>query len=73
MSGHFASANKSTNKKVLVHPEAKKAIPASTNSDVLAPPKSWREKNRAAYNAKQKEIMRERRRKLKYDSEEEGT
>ena len=63
MTGHYASANKP----VL----AQKEDDVSTNKPLLA--QSWREKNRSAYNGKQRELMRERRRKLKYDSEEECT
>ena len=33
----------------------------------------WRDKNREKYNAYQRDLMREKRRKLKYDSEEDGT
>ena len=35
--------------------------------------KAWRDKNRVAYNDRQRELMREKKRGDKYDSEEEGT
>jgi len=35
--------------------------------------KAWRGKNRVAYNDRQRELMREKKRGDKYDSEEEGT
>ena len=53
-------------------PVKKVTTPVTTrkSSDAeIAKVKAWREKNRERYNAS----ARERRRKLKYDSEEEGT
>ena len=49
----------------------KEVIPVSNG--VSNRVKDWRDKNREKYNAGQRELMRERRRKAKYDSEEEGT
>ena len=68
-----------SNKEVLDHSKAEKPVIPESNSrsnrsniesnKVL----SWRDRNRARYNELQRELMRERRRRDKYDSEEEGT
>ena len=48
----------------------KPLLKAKTNKEMVY---AWREKNRKKYNDYQRELMLERKRGDKYDSEEEGT
>ena len=86
--GHYAEANnvrkipcvtkpvtKSLLKEAVIikptkYPVTKPLLKAKVNKDRTY---SWREKNRAKYNEYQRELMMERKRGDKYESEEEGT
>jgi len=81
MTGHFAATNTPKKAKLVTRddvPIITKSVTSPVTSSVTSPVtslsdkervKAWRKKNKEGFNAS----VRERRRKLKYDSEEEGT
>ena len=75
--GHFAATNAPKKAKLVTRddvPIITKSVTSPVTSSVTSLSdkervKAWRKKNKEGFNAS----VRERRRKLKYDSEEEGT